>query len=68
LNDIAPDAARLDLGGERVLLTLRAPVTCRGAFGERTASRIILSADDPSALCAAIARRGTASPCGGTRD
>jgi len=42
---------RLDLGGERVLLTLREPVA-----GRRASRTVLVSAEDPGALCAAVAR------------
>jgi len=50
--------ARLDLGGDRVLLTLREPITLRGAFRSRTARTLVVSADDPRGLCSALARTG----------
>jgi hypothetical protein len=47
--------ARLDLGGERVLITLRAPRTYRAKLGRESRSRtIVVSADEPSALCEAL--------------
>ncbi|HEY8040199.1 MAG TPA: hypothetical protein VIF15_10425 [Polyangiaceae bacterium] len=50
--------ARLDLGGERVLVTLREPVAYSGAFGRsRRARTLVVSADDPGALCDAVAAR-----------
>jgi hypothetical protein len=47
--------ARFDLGGERVLITLRAPRTYRAKLGRESRSRtIVVSADEPSALCEAL--------------
>jgi hypothetical protein len=46
--------ARLDVGARRVLLALRCPAACVGPFRIRPASRIVVSADDPEALCRAL--------------
>ncbi len=51
--------SRLDLGGERVLITLREPRSYPAKLGRALSSRtVVVSADEPSALCAAL----TAAP------
>jgi hypothetical protein len=46
---------RLDVGGPRcVLITLHRPVRCQRFLGTRMATRIVISADDPYALCEAV--------------
>ena len=52
--DRAERPGRLDLGGERVLVTLRAPVKLEGAYGSKSARSLLVSADDPAALIAAL--------------
>jgi hypothetical protein len=58
---LGKSTARLDIGGERVLLTLREPITLPGAFGSRTARTLVVSADDPRGLCSALARAGASA-------
>jgi hypothetical protein len=54
-------AARLDVrGAPRVLLSLRAPVACRTMLGTRPADALVISADDPAALCSALRPTDTA--------
>ena len=45
---------RLDLGGERVLITLRRPIQLQSALRRADARAVVVSADDPAALCAAV--------------
>jgi hypothetical protein len=49
-------AARFDLpGAQRVVLSLKSPVACRGLFAPRApASTLVVSVDDPAAFCDAL--------------
>jgi hypothetical protein len=49
---------RLDVGPPRLLVSLRDPVACGGAFGKRAVRSVVVTADDPAGLTKAIAPAG----------
>jgi hypothetical protein len=58
----SPRCLRLDVGGRRVLVRLRTPVTARALGRSREVNVVLVSAEDPAALCRALVSTYNSQP------